>query len=114
MEWMIISGSVKQLIEIFLPNAPILAHNLRYTDQFVIDYNESIDPKSKYINQHFPPDQYEVTYIGDGETDFSVSDHCILQNLFVKENSSLMKHCQDHKIPYTIWGDCVPPKPPAS
>lgn len=98
----IISGNcgmfIKHLINV--ADNDIVSHNIeKDISGYKFVENTLINPKYKYIKRYFPKDIYNVIYIGDGISDFSVVNDCTL--LFAKNGSVLEKKCIQDKICYT-------------
>lgn len=77
----------------------IVSHNIvKCNDHYEFVENKIINPKYKYITQNYPKDKFNVIYIGDGISDFSVIHEC--KTLFAKKGSVLEQKCLDDKVTY--------------
>lgn len=109
----IISGNFKKIIQLFVnhPHENILAHDYFICNDKIIEcYDNSIDPKSMYINTYFPSDKYNVVYIGEGTSDISVVNNCNVKHMFAKKNYSLARRCDEKNyayIPFDNLSDVV-------
>lgn len=109
----IISGNFKKLIQLFVnhPSENILAHDYFIVENKIIEcYDQSIDPKSAYINTYFPANKYNVTYVGEGTSDISVVNNCNVYRMYAKHNYPLAKRCDEKNqayIPFENLSDVV-------
>lgn len=80
----------------------IISHNLEIINGTVaFKCNDFINPKGKYIEENFPKDKFNVIFIGDGVSDFSVIGKCIL--LFAKKGSILERKCIRENIEHLTF-----------
>jgi HAD superfamily phosphoserine phosphatase-like hydrolase len=100
----IISGNLKKIIQLFVNHPPenILAHDYFIVENKIIEcYDQSIDPKSAYINTYFSNDKYNVVYVGEGTSDISVVNNCDVYRMYAKQNYPLAKRCDEKNQAYT-------------
>ena len=109
-EFKILSGGFKKFI-LYILNQNVQPTE-RITEDILISHdfeclnneyykfksNTEIIPKGKYIETKYPRDEYNVIFMGDGVSDFSVVQNCSL--VFAKENSILAEKCLKEKISF--------------
>lgn len=99
----ILSNGLDKIIQYYLPyfdKEKIIAHA---SEKNVLNFNENLHPKSKYIDMFLRSKYDHITYVGDGTSDYSVINH--VDQLFVKRGSLLHNKCINDNIKYDSFND---------